>query len=90
MNLTHTGYVTALKGFEMADNAPNQTVLVATASVCAVCAGVVAFLAHTIVLEQSGSTTAAWTSVAVVIGVVGLLITLLLRLRNKQSAELES
>ena len=70
----------------MSDKKPNPVVLLAISSVCAVCAGVIAFMAHTIIYAESGSMIAAWTGVAVVVAIFGLLIMLLLRLRKKQAA----
>lgn len=65
---------------------PNKALLIALSLVCAACVGVIAFLAHTITLEESGSTNAAWTAVAIVVAIVGLFLALLLRLRKKANA----
>ena len=66
------------------ENTPNKNVLMLISLVCIFCAATVAFLAHAIVLEESGSQSAAWTAVAIVVGVITLLLTLLLRLRTKE------
>jgi len=62
---------------------PNRAVLMAISLVCVACAGAVAVLAHAIVLEESGSPSAAWIAVAITVGIMALILTLLLRLRKK-------
>ena len=67
----------------MMANTPNRNVLMAISLVCVACAGAIAFLAYAIVLEESGSTSAAWIASAIIIGIMGLILSLLLRLRKK-------
>lgn len=64
-------------------NTPNRTVLMAISLVCVACAAAIAFLAHAIVLEESGSALAAWMAVALILGIIALILTRLLRLRKK-------